>query len=74
MEYGLQNYLMNNPRYMRLYSIEGGNERLTRELAARVDAEILLHHRVTALGETSSGRQRVECSYQVVRCSSWDYV
>ena len=24
--YGLQNYLMNDPAYMQLYSIEGGNE------------------------------------------------
>src|SRR5947199_105787 len=30
--YGLHNYLMNHPAYMQLYCIEGGNERLTREL------------------------------------------
>jgi protoporphyrinogen oxidase len=40
--YGLQNYLMNYPEYMRLYTIEGGIERLPQELAARVDARILL--------------------------------
>lgn len=48
-EYGLQNYLMNNPKYMRLYSIDGGNERLTRALAARIRATVKLNCRVTAI-------------------------
>jgi protoporphyrinogen oxidase len=34
--YGLQNWLMNHREYMRLYGIEGGMERLTRELARRL--------------------------------------
>lgn len=55
-EYGLQNYLMNDPRYMRLYSIDGGNERLVRELAARTDARYLLNHRVTQIGRDVAGR------------------
>ncbi len=44
--YGLQNYLMNFPEYMRLYTIEGGIERLPQELAARIDARILLNEPV----------------------------
>jgi protoporphyrinogen oxidase len=54
--YGLQNYLMNDPGYMRLYTIEGGIERLPQELAARIDARILLREPVVrverAEGET----------------------
>jgi hypothetical protein len=55
LEYGTQNYLMNNPRYMRLYSIDGGNERLTQSLAARLDAEICLHHRVERVQRETTG-------------------
>jgi monoamine oxidase len=44
--YGLQNYLMNFPEYMQLYTIEGGIERLPEEIAARVDARILLDEAV----------------------------
>jgi monoamine oxidase len=49
--YGLQNYLMNDPAYMQLYGVEGGNERLPRELASRIDAEVLLNHAVTRVGK-----------------------
>ncbi|MFQ3651678.1 MAG: FAD-dependent oxidoreductase, partial [Gemmataceae bacterium] len=56
LEYGTQNYLMNNPRYMRLYSIDGGNERLTQSLATRLQAEICLNHRVEAVQRDPSGR------------------
>jgi hypothetical protein len=45
--YGLQNYLMNDASYMRLYTIEGGIEQLTRKLAARVEARMLLREPVT---------------------------
>ncbi len=44
--YGMQNYLMNDPAYMRLYGIEGGNERLIEELVKRIDARILLGQKV----------------------------
>jgi monoamine oxidase len=40
--YGLQNYLMNDPAYMRLYAIAGGNEQLIDAIASRLDAEIRL--------------------------------
>ncbi len=46
VEYGLQNYLMNDPSYMTLYGIEGGNQRLVDEMTARIDATLRLEHRV----------------------------
>ncbi|MGH7916305.1 MAG: FAD-dependent oxidoreductase, partial [Candidatus Binataceae bacterium] len=44
--YGLQNYLMNERDYMRLYSIDDGLERLPRKLAEHLKARVLLNHRV----------------------------
>jgi len=60
--YGLQNYLMNEPGYMRLYSIDGGIEQLTHELAARVSARILLNHRVFRVERTAE--QMYELSFR----------
>jgi monoamine oxidase len=57
--YGLQNYLMNDPAYMRLYTIEGGIERIPRELAARVEAEVLLSQPVVRVERGGEGRLRV---------------
>ncbi len=57
--YGLQNYLMNHPDYMRLYGIDGGNERLPRELAARLAANILLEHTVNSVERCADNRMRV---------------
>jgi len=45
--YGMQNYVMNDPAYMLLYGIDGGNELLPEALAARLDANIRLGHKVT---------------------------
>ena len=58
--YGLQNYLMNNPEYMHLYSIEGGNERLIHELAARIDATVLLNHQVHRVVNVGHNRYRID--------------
>jgi monoamine oxidase len=58
-KYGLHNYLMNEPDYMRLYTIEGGIERLPRALAARIEAEVRLGHRVLRVEKSSGGRYRV---------------
>jgi monoamine oxidase len=62
--YGLHNYLMNDPAYMQLYSIEGGNERLPRELAARTHATKLLGHAVTSVGKRSDGRLVVTSTHE----------
>jgi phytoene dehydrogenase-like protein len=57
--YGLQNYVMNDPAYMRLYGIEGGNERLPRELAARIDATIHLEHTVQSVAKVDDDCLRI---------------
>ena len=57
--YGLQNYLMNDASYMKLYTIEGGIEQLPRELAARVKAGIRLRETVLRVARTREGHLRV---------------
>lgn len=57
--YGLQNYLMNEPQYMSLYSIDGGLERLPREIAKRLTARIVLHSPVSRVEKTDSNRYRI---------------
>jgi protoporphyrinogen oxidase len=57
--YGLENYLMNEPGYMRLYTIDGGIERLTHELISRVKARVRLNHRVVRVERTADEQYRV---------------
>jgi len=59
LSYGLQNYLMNDPAYMLLYGIEGGNERLPREIAARIQADFRMEHRVSHIERVEGGQLRV---------------
>lgn len=54
--YGLQNYLMNDPAYMRLYSIEGGNEQLVQQLAQRIEARIVLNQPVREIDVNRTGK------------------
>ncbi len=54
--YGLQNYLMNDPDYMRLYRIAGGNEQIASTLARRLAATVRLGTRVTEVASRSDGR------------------
>jgi hypothetical protein len=73
--YGLQNYLMNEPDYMRLYSIEGGNELLPRAIADRIKSHILLNHRVTRVEKTPHNLYRVTFRTQgEVRSIDFDYL
>ncbi|QOV89401.1 flavin monoamine oxidase family protein [Humisphaera borealis] len=65
--YGLQNYLMNDPAYMRIYGIEGGNEQLPRALASRIDATFCLGHKVVGVAGTDDGRLRVESDHNGLR-------
>jgi monoamine oxidase len=53
--YGLQNYLMNDPAYMRLYCIAGGNEQLITALASRLAADVRLGAAVTAISGEPGG-------------------
>ena len=57
--YGLQNYLMNDPAYMRLYSIAGGNDQLIAAIVARIDATVRLGTRVTSIGSGTAGSLRI---------------
>jgi monoamine oxidase len=57
--YGLQNFLMNEPDYMRLYTIEGGIERLPQELAQQIDATVLLEQTVVRVEQLPGGDYRV---------------
>ena len=54
-EYGLQNYLMNDPAYMRLYGIDGGNEMLPQSLARRIKATIRMNDRVSQIRRDETG-------------------
>jgi protoporphyrinogen oxidase len=57
--YGMQNYLMNDPAYMQLYTIDGGIERLPEELAKRIRATVLLRQPVTRVERAESDLLRV---------------
>jgi len=57
--YGLHNYLMNRPEYLRLYSIVGGNERLIEELVRRLDVRFQMRHRVTTIEARPTGEYTV---------------
>jgi protoporphyrinogen oxidase len=73
--YGLQNYLMNDPTYMRLYCIEGGNEKLTQALAERINATIRLQTSVLSISKSATGRIIIESSHQdSKRFDEFDYV
>src|SRR5262249_50830318 len=77
--YGLQNYLMDEPDYMRLYTIDGGIERLPQELARRISARVLLNHPVVPVergkSEHSSGSYRVTTRHQAqLQSEEFDFV
>jgi monoamine oxidase len=56
---GLKNVLMDDQRYLRLYSIEGGIERLIDRLASKATAEVRLNSPVVRMGRTPSGTYRI---------------
>ncbi|HEY1190270.1 MAG TPA: FAD-dependent oxidoreductase [Gemmata sp.] len=72
--YGLQNYLMNEPEYMRLYTIDGGIERLTQELANRVPARTRLGHQVVRVARAPGGYAVAVRHNGVVAREEFDYV
>jgi protoporphyrinogen oxidase len=74
MRYGLQNYLMNDPAYMQLYSIDGGNERLIDELAARLRAEVRLGTRVRTVEAGPEGRLRVHAEGEAGGVHEFDHL
>jgi protoporphyrinogen oxidase/SAM-dependent methyltransferase len=56
---GLKNILMDNPKYLRNYSIKGGIERFVTELRKQLTSEIVLNSPVVRVGRTSEGNYRV---------------
>jgi monoamine oxidase len=58
--YGLENYLMNDPAYMQLYCIAGGNEQLITAIASQLAADIRLNTPVLSVGQADDGRMAVE--------------
>lgn len=56
---GLKNFLMDVPGYIRLYTIEGGIERLITALSERVQARIELNRPVTRVEKSSHNRYRI---------------
>ena len=73
--YGLQNYLMDQPDYMRLYAIDGGNERLIQELAGRTSAQIRLQQPVVRVERNPNATYRVSSLHHGQReTADFDYV
>lgn len=73
--YGLQNYLMNDPSYLKLYGIDGGIEQLPLRLAEHVEARIRLHEPVLRVGRAGEHTLRVDSRRdgQIVS-EEYDYV
>jgi protoporphyrinogen oxidase len=72
--YGLQNYLMNEPEYMTLYTIVGGIERLVQELAKRLTARVLLNRPVTKVEKAGNGYWVHSRERDEARCDEFDYL
>ena len=57
--YGLQNFLMNEPGYMSLYTIVGGIEQLPRALAKQLSAQVRLESRIECVERLAAGDYRL---------------
>ena len=64
---GLKNVLMDDERYIRLYSIKGGIARLIDRLAAEISAEVRLNSPVLKIGRTRAGRIASRCGASIER-------
>jgi SAM-dependent methyltransferase len=56
---GLKNVLMDDPRYLRLYSVEGGIQRLTDGLSRSVTSRVVLEAPVTRVAKNDDGTYNV---------------
>lgn len=75
VEYGLQNYLMNDSAYMQLYGIEGGNERLISALLDRLNVQIATCTTVISVGGCENGKIHVSSRHDgEIRENDFDYV
>ncbi|MEP6780603.1 MAG: FAD-dependent oxidoreductase [Gemmatimonadaceae bacterium] len=59
---GIKNVLMEDPRYMSIYTLAGGLSRLPNALVKRIRADILLEHRVFAI-ETNGNKHTIHSSH-----------
>jgi monoamine oxidase len=57
--YGLDNYLINDPRYCKLYSIKGGMERLIDALRGEIEANVQLETLVERIEKAGADTYRV---------------
>jgi len=57
--YGLENCLMDNPRYMQYYTLQGGLERLPQALRASIAAHVELNRPVVRIEKTDTWTYRV---------------
>lgn len=53
--YGLQNWLMNEPEYMRLYVVPGGLQRIADQLAQRITANVELRRPIETIAVSPEG-------------------
>jgi protoporphyrinogen oxidase/SAM-dependent methyltransferase len=60
---GIKNVLMEDTRYMRLYSIAGGNEQLPRALREQIKSEVVLEHAVGRVEPLRGGGYRVTATH-----------
>jgi monoamine oxidase len=73
--YGLQNFLMNEPGYMSLYTIDGGIEQLIAQLVNRATAHIKLGHRVSRVERSAGQRFKITARHrQETLADEFDYV
>ena len=73
--YGLQNFLMDEPDYMKLYTINGGLERLPQELAKQLNANVLLNRTVLQVEGSANNTYLVTSRHQgKVATEVYDYV
>lgn len=73
--YGLQNYLMDEPDYMRLYTIDGGIERLPQELAKRLTAKILLQRTVLQVSGSTNNTYTITSRHKgQITSETYDFV
>jgi len=73
--YGLQNFLMNEPEYMNLYTIVGGIESLPGALSEQISACILLNHRVVRVEKTPGATYAVSFRHGgETRSKEFDFV
>jgi protoporphyrinogen oxidase/SAM-dependent methyltransferase len=56
---GLKNVLMDDPRYLRLYSIEGGIQRLTDAVASQLKSPVHLESAVVRVAKNDDGTYRL---------------